>query len=285
MDVRMPGMNGIQATKVIRERHPEAKVILFTADESRASIAEAIHAGVAGYLLKDMGVGELVDAARLAMQGKAVIHPGLTQAFVEQTHLVDQPPEVPLSPREIEILQQVASGSTTQEVADSLRISFHTVKTHLKRIFEKLGANDRAEAVALERPRRRRRPIDEGAPVRFCQEHPCCYEVALREVSDPTAGTWHFGWSPATRTWHLRNVRGISIERPVPESVAPSAALLGAIPGKRISHIVDGIEKLGLPPGCTQRAGAERKVLSLAPGTPGGRGRRPRRRGGRRTPG
>jgi DNA-binding NarL/FixJ family response regulator len=149
MDVRMPGMNGIQATKVIRERHPETKVILFTVDESRASISEAIQAGVSGYLLKDVGVGELVNAARLAMQGKAVIHPALTQAFIEEVRLVDRKPEAPLSPREVEILQQVAYGSTTKEVADALGISFHTVKTHLERIFEKLGANDRAQAVAI----------------------------------------------------------------------------------------------------------------------------------------
>jgi two-component system response regulator DegU len=149
MDVRMPGINGIQATKVIRERHPETKVILFTVDESRASISEAIQAGVSGYLLKDVGVGELVNAARLAMQGKAVIHPSLTQAFIEEVRLVERKPEAPLSPREIEILQQVAYGSTTKEVADNLGISFHTVKTHLERIFEKLGANDRAQAVAI----------------------------------------------------------------------------------------------------------------------------------------
>jgi DNA-binding NarL/FixJ family response regulator len=149
MDVRMPGMNGIQATRVIRERHPETRVILFTVDESRASISEAIQAGVSGYLLKDVGVAELVNAARLAMQGKAVIHPALTQAFIEEVRLVDRKPEAPLSPREIEILQQVAYGSTTKEVADNLGISFHTVKTHLERIFEKLGANDRAQAVAI----------------------------------------------------------------------------------------------------------------------------------------
>jgi DNA-binding NarL/FixJ family response regulator len=149
MDVRMPGMNGIQATRVIRERHPQTKVILFTVDESQASISEAIQAGVSGYLLKDVGVAELVNAARLAMQGKAVIHPTLTQAFIEEVRLVDRRPEAPLSPREIQILQQVAYGATTKEVADELGISFHTVKTHLERIFEKLGANDRAQAVAI----------------------------------------------------------------------------------------------------------------------------------------
>ncbi len=149
MDVRMPGMNGIQATRVIRERHPDTRVILFTVDESRASIAEAIQAGVSGYLLKDVGISDLLNAARLAMEGKAVIHPALTQAFIEEVRLVDRKPEAPLSRREIEILQRVAYGATTKEVADQLGISFHTVKTHLERIFEKLGANDRAQAVAI----------------------------------------------------------------------------------------------------------------------------------------
>ena len=149
MDVRMPGMNGIQATRLIRERHPETRVILFTIDESRASVAEAIQAGVSGYLLKDASVNELINAARQAMEGRAVIHPSLTQAFIEEVQLVDRSPGQPLSPREIEILQKIAYGATTKEVADQLGISFHTVKTHLERIFEKLGANDRAQAVAI----------------------------------------------------------------------------------------------------------------------------------------
>jgi DNA-binding NarL/FixJ family response regulator len=150
MDVRMPGMNGIQATRAIRENHPDTRVILFTIDESRASVAEAIQAGVSGYLLKDASVQELINAARQAMAGKAVIHPSLTQAFIEEVQLVERPGgEAPLSPREVELLQKIAYGATTKEVADQLGISFHTVKTHLERIFEKLGANDRAQAVAI----------------------------------------------------------------------------------------------------------------------------------------
>ena len=150
MDVRMPGMNGIEATRLIRERHPETRVILFTIDESRASLSEAIQAGVSGYLLKDANVEELISAANNAMQGKAVIHPSLTQAFIEEVQLVERPSgAAPLSPREVEILQKIAYGATTKEVADQLGISFHTVKTHLERIFEKLGANDRAQAVAI----------------------------------------------------------------------------------------------------------------------------------------
>ena len=149
MDVRMPGMGGIEATRIIREESPQTKVILFTVDESRQVIGDAIQAGVSGYLLKDVSAQELVNAARLALEDKAVIHPSLTRAFIEEVQYPDRRPEAPLSKRETEILQMVAYGSTTKEVAHDLGISPHTVKTHLERIFEKLGANDRAQAVAI----------------------------------------------------------------------------------------------------------------------------------------
>jgi DNA-binding NarL/FixJ family response regulator len=149
MDVRMPGMSGIEATKAIREVQPEAKIILFTVEESRSAVADAIRAGVSGYLLKDVSASELIQAAKLAVEGKAVIHPTLTRAFIEEVQYVEQRPETPLSRRESQILQRVAYGATTKEVARDLGISAHTVKTHLERIFEKLGANDRAQAVAI----------------------------------------------------------------------------------------------------------------------------------------
>ena len=150
MDVRMPGIGGIEATRKIRAASPDTRVILFTVDESRNAISEAIQAGVSGYLLKDASAEELVDAAKHAIQGKAVIHPQLTRAFIEEVQLADKRPDVaPLSKRETEILQKVAYGATTKEVARDLEISPHTVKTHLERIFEKLGANDRAQAVAI----------------------------------------------------------------------------------------------------------------------------------------
>jgi two-component system response regulator DegU len=150
MDVRMPGISGIEATKQIRKAHPGTKVILITIDESRGAISEAIQAGVSGYLLKDASADALVDAAKQAVEGRAVIHPQLTKTFIEEVqHVEDAPTTTPLSKREREILQMVANGSTTKEVARDLGISPHTVKTHLERIFEKLGANDRAQAVAI----------------------------------------------------------------------------------------------------------------------------------------
>lgn len=150
MDVRMPGMDGIEATRRIREASPETKIILITIDESRSAVSEAIAAGVSGYLLKDASPDALVDAARNAIEGNAVIHPQLTKAFIEEAQAAgDEPRTTPLSKREREILQKVADGSTTRQVASDLGISPHTVKTHLERIFEKLGANDRAQAVAM----------------------------------------------------------------------------------------------------------------------------------------
>ena len=149
MDVRLPGISGIEATRQIMAIAPETKVILFTIEESRAPLADAMRAGVSGYLLKDVSADELVQAAKLAMEGKAVIHPTLTRAFIEEAQYVDHRTDTPLSRRESQILQKVAYGATTKEVAHDLGISPHTVKTHLERIFEKLGANDRAQAVAI----------------------------------------------------------------------------------------------------------------------------------------
>jgi DNA-binding NarL/FixJ family response regulator len=150
MDVRMPGMDGIEATRRILEVVPDTKIILITIDESRGAISQAIQAGVSGYLLKDASADALVDAARNAVEGNAVIHPQLTRTFIEEVRLAEPSQEAtPLSKREREILQKVADGATTKQVASDLGISPHTVKTHLERIFEKLGANDRAQAVAI----------------------------------------------------------------------------------------------------------------------------------------
>ncbi|HET9672507.1 MAG TPA: response regulator transcription factor [Actinomycetota bacterium] len=151
MDVRMPGMDGIEATRRIRDASPDTRVILITIDESRGAISDAIQAGVSGYLLKDASPESLIDAARNAVEGNAVIHPQLTKTFIEEVHLAETEgaKTMPLSKREREILQKVADGATTRQVATDLGISPHTVKTHLERIFEKLGANDRAQAVAI----------------------------------------------------------------------------------------------------------------------------------------
>jgi len=149
MDVRMPGIGGIEATRHIRKENPATKVILFTVEDSRTALSDAMRADISGYLLKDVSASELINAAKLAMDGKLVIHPTLTRAFIEEVQYLDHRRETPLSRRESQILQMVAYGASTKEVAHDLGISPHTVKTHLERIFEKLGANDRAQAVAI----------------------------------------------------------------------------------------------------------------------------------------
>jgi DNA-binding NarL/FixJ family response regulator len=255
MDVRMPGMSGIQATRVIRERHPDTKVIVFTVDESRASIAEAIQAGVSGYLLKDVGVSDLVNAARLAMQGKAVIHPSLTKTAVEEVPLAERNLETPLSPLEVDILQLVSYGATTKEAADLLGISFHTVKTHLERIFEKLGAEDRALAIG-------------GDSVHLCRKHRCCYTVIVRQGAGlplNRAGEWHFTWYRKARVWRLRYpARRLTVRRPVPKGVSPLVALSGGIPGKGMRHIAEQIKRLGFPPpGCTREPSRGQHLVSV----------------------
>lgn len=138
----------LETTRAIHASSPDTQVILFAADtsraSSRASISDAIQAGVSGYLLKDASADELVNAARLALEGKAVIHPTFTRAFIEEVQRSGQRTEArPLSRREKEILRMTRDRATTNEISDELGISPHTVKTHLARIFEKIGANDR----------------------------------------------------------------------------------------------------------------------------------------------
>jgi DNA-binding CsgD family transcriptional regulator len=169
---------------------------------------------------------------------------------------VDQkPPETPLSPREIEILEKVAYGATTKEVAEQLGISPRAVKKELDRIFEKLGASHpprgmaiAARSASVVQPRK----TPGGDTIRLCQEHRCCYEVVLRVgagVPLNRAGEWHFRWSEETRKWRLQDpARQIKTERDVPEGVSPTVALFGAILGKAISDIAEQIERLGFPP-------------------------------------
>ncbi len=150
MDAQMPGMNGLEAARTIRGERPDTRVVLLAVEESEAGVAEAMQAGVSGYLVKDVSPSELLEALRQTVAGRTVVHPSLTRALIEQVQLPgSRPPTAALSAREAEILQKIAYGASTKQVARALGISPHTVKTHLERIFEKLGANDRAQAVAI----------------------------------------------------------------------------------------------------------------------------------------
>jgi DNA-binding NarL/FixJ family response regulator len=151
MDVRMPGLGGIAATREITRTVPGTRVLILTVEETQARVGDAIQAGAAGYLLKDVDAAALARAVRLAAEGCAVIHPDLTKQFVDEMRSLSsgERTTTALSGREIEVLQMIAYGSTNKEVADALSISPQTVKTYLERIFTKLGVSDRTRAVAV----------------------------------------------------------------------------------------------------------------------------------------
>ena len=151
MDVRMPVLGGIRATREITRSVPEARVIMLTVEETQAKVGEAIQAGAAGYLLKDVDAHELARAVHLAAEGSAVIHPNLTRQFIDEIRQLTRGEQSvsSLSAREVEVLQMIAYGATNRQVAEALRISPQTVKTYLERIFTKLGVSDRTRAVAV----------------------------------------------------------------------------------------------------------------------------------------
>ena len=155
MDVHMPGGSGVDAVKQLRARAPEIPVIMLTVSDSDADLLAAIRAGARGYFLKNADPAEVYAAIRQAAAGQAVLHSALTERLFQHVANapVAAPPETPLSLRETEILGLIAQGGTNREIASQLHLSENTVKTHVARIFEKLGAPNRAEAVALARQR------------------------------------------------------------------------------------------------------------------------------------
>jgi DNA-binding NarL/FixJ family response regulator len=144
MDLRMPEKDGVAATTEIKERCPEANVLVLTTYDTDADILRAIEAGATGYLLKDAPREELFRAIRAAARGETVLAPRVATRLMGQ---VRAPAEEALSVREIEVLSLVARGSSNREVARQLHISEATVKSHLTHIFGKLGVSDRTAAV------------------------------------------------------------------------------------------------------------------------------------------
>jgi two-component system, NarL family, response regulator DegU len=150
MDISMPGMNGIQATKVIRDAHPDAKIVILTMLDQEGYVYEAIKAGATGYMLKSTTSDELVNAIQTVNEGKALLHPDATaQLLKEFVQLAEnKAKDYGLSNREMEVLQLLSEGKTNKEIAKDLWISEQTVKTHVAHIFDKLGTSDRTETVA-----------------------------------------------------------------------------------------------------------------------------------------
>ncbi len=146
MDLQMPELDGVDATKQIRDRYPETKVLVLTTFDTDADITRAINAGATGYLLKDAPRQELFQAIRAAARGESVLTPAIASRLMSKMR---GPAERSLSEREIEVLTQVADGKSNKDIASELYISEATVKTHLVHIFGKLGVDDRTAAVTV----------------------------------------------------------------------------------------------------------------------------------------
>ncbi len=143
MDLRLPDISGIDAMIAIRNDFSDARIVVLTTFEGDVEIKRALAAGARGYVLKSMPPRELVDVVRQVHAGKKRIPPEIAAQLAE--HVSDES----LTKRECDVLQHVAGGNRNRDIADLLWISEETVKVHIKHIMEKLGANDRTEAVAI----------------------------------------------------------------------------------------------------------------------------------------
>jgi DNA-binding NarL/FixJ family response regulator len=146
MDLRMPRCDGVEATRRLRERAPESKVIVLTTYADDRSVLEALRAGARGFLTKDAGAEEIERAIGAVVRGDAAIDPAVQRHLVEA---VAATPELPngLTPREAEVLALIAEGLTNAEIAARLVVTEATVKSHVNHLFTKTGVRDRAQAV------------------------------------------------------------------------------------------------------------------------------------------
>ena len=154
MDVRMPRMSGIEATRAIAAAVPSAKILMLTVSDEEDDLYEAIKAGATGYLLKEISIEEVATAVRAVMSGQSLISPAMaSKLLTEFTSLAkkaDERQAVPtprLTDLELEVLKLVAQGMSNREIATELYISENTVKNHVRNILEKLHLHSRMEAV------------------------------------------------------------------------------------------------------------------------------------------
>ncbi len=156
MDIRMPGLDGIQATRqiVTQSREPRPRVLMLTTFDLDEYVFDALRAGASGFLLKDVPAHQLADSVRMIAAGDALLAPSVTRRLIEQ--FVAAAPAAPpppglqeLTPREFEVFRLVARGMSNAEIAVELFIGEATVKTHLTRLLMKLDLRDRVQAVVL----------------------------------------------------------------------------------------------------------------------------------------
>lgn len=152
IDISMPKLDGIEATRQIKKLYPTIAVLILTAYDDDQFVFSLIEAGAAGYLLKSVRGSELVDAVRAVYSGESVLHPSIARKVLNRfvpslgKGQRQEPPET-LSQREMEVLHLATQGLSNQDIADKLSLSLRTVQAHLGHIFNKLGVSSRTEAV------------------------------------------------------------------------------------------------------------------------------------------
>lgn len=148
MDINMPNVNGIEATRKIKNDSPEIGIIALTIHDDQEYVTELVKAGVSAYLLKDIGADYLIETIRSVARGEVVFPPEITQKIYGEFQRMARynPFEEPLSRRELDVLMLIARGKTNKEIGDDLYISEKTVKNHITSIFRKIQVTDRTQA-------------------------------------------------------------------------------------------------------------------------------------------
>jgi len=151
MDVTMPEVDGVEATRQIKQLFPDIRVVMLTMHADQEVLAQAMRVGASGYLVKDCSTEEIANAIRDVAGGKTALSPQLAASMLEEVRRLEQPTSNDedriVTKREEEVLQLIANGFSTTEVAEKLFISQKTVKNHLASIYQKLDARDRTQAV------------------------------------------------------------------------------------------------------------------------------------------
>jgi len=153
MDIKMPGIKGIEATGLMREKHPEINIIMLTVYDDTSYITQAIEAGARAYVLKNADRAELIEVVRRVNRGGEVLAPELTTKIFDQFRAgsigSEQRGKSNLTKRELEVLEGLVAEWHDKQVGQNLHISTHTARTHVKNIYKKLGVSSRSQAVAL----------------------------------------------------------------------------------------------------------------------------------------
>jgi DNA-binding NarL/FixJ family response regulator len=151
MDVRMPGMNGIEAARRIRAAQPAVRILMLTESEEEDDLYGAVRAGATGYLLKEVAIDEIADAIRAVASGQALVSPMMTTKLLSEFNALSRRVEEEhdarrLTPRELEVLRLIARGLSNKDIATELVIAENTVRNHVRNILEKLEVRSRVEA-------------------------------------------------------------------------------------------------------------------------------------------